>query len=385
MRANFWLVLGLLVAGSGCKREAPPTPGPPIVEVTTIIASNVPITREWVGTLEGQVNATILAQVTGYLLKQVYREGSFVTNGQVLFQIDPGPFEAALARAQAQEEEARAHQGKTQLDVDRYTPLAKTQAIAEQELDNAIQANKGAIAQVASAVAAVQEAKLNLGFTTIRSPVDGVAGLAQAQVGNLLGPSSGTLTTVSQINPIRAYFSVSQQTMMQVQEARLAAGEDLRTGEGPPLQLVLAAGGIYPHPGRVRFADNQVDVKTGTIRVVGLFPNDQQLLVPGMFARVRALMGIETNALIVPQRAVTEVQGRYLVAVVGADKKVSIQPVSVGERLGPLWAISGKLKAGDQVVAEGIQKVRDGVVVDPVPFGQKVAATATPPSASAKP
>jgi membrane fusion protein (multidrug efflux system) len=358
----------------GCKKkEEARTAGPPEVEVITVAQKDVPIYREWVGTLEGEVNATISAQVTGYLVARNYREGSVVTNGQVLFQIEPAPFQAALAKAKAQLEEALAHKGKTALDVQRYTPLAAVEAISKQELDDAIQADKAAAGQVDSARAAVQESELNLGFTTIRSPVDGVAGLAQAQIGNLVGVSSGPLTTVSKIDPIRVYFSVSQQLMIEVQERRLAAGEPLRTGEGPPLEVVLASGMAYPQKGRIRFADNQVDVKTGTIRVVGEFPNPQQLLVPGMFTRVRGQLGTETNALMVPQRAVTDMQGRYLVALVGGDNKVSIRPVTATERVGQEWVIQGNVKAGDRVVAEGIQKVREGAEVKPVPFVDKAA------------
>lgn len=377
MKFPLFLFVALpLLFAVGCKKPTPPPPPPPEVEVITVVEKNVPIYREWVGTLEGEVNATISAQVSGYLLSRNYREGSIVTNEQVLFQIDPRPFEATLARARAQLVEAEARKGKTALDVQRYTPLAKLEAISQQELDDAIQQDKAAQGQVDSARAAVQEAELNLGFTTIRAPFDGLAGLASAaaQIGNLIGPSSGALTTMSKDDPMRVYFSASQQQMIEVQERRLAAGEKLRTGEGPPLDLVLANGLAYPDPGRIRFANNQVDVKTGTIRVVGEFPNPQRLLVPGMFTRVRAMMGVETNALLVPQRAVTEMQGRSLIAIVGADNKVSIQPVTAGERVGSDWVIQGNVKAGDRVVAEGVQKVRDGVEVKPVPFVEKAAA-----------
>ena len=379
MKFPLFLFVALpLLFAVGCKKPTPPPPPPPEVEVITVVEKNVPIYREWVGTLEGEVNATISAQVSGYLLSRNYREGSIVTNEQVLFQIDPRPFEATLARARAQLVEAEARKGKTALDVQRYTPLAKLEAISQQELDDAIQQDKAAQGQVDSARAAVQEAELNLGFTTIRAPFDGLAGLASAaaQIGNLIGPSSGALTTMSKDDPMRVYFSASQQQMIEVQERRLAAGEKLRTGEGPPLDLVLANGLAYPDPGRIRFANNQVDVKTGTIRVVGEFPNPQRLLVPGMFTRVRAMMGVETNALLVPQRAVTEMQGRSLIAIVGADNKVSIQPVTAGERVGSDWVIQGNVKAGDRVVAEGVQKVRDGVEVKPVPFVEKAAAAA---------
>ena len=360
----------LVILVSGCKgKDEGPPPAPPEVEVVVVEQKDVPIYRDWVGTLEAEVNATISAQVTGYLVERAYVEGSLVTNGQVLFQIEKAPFEAALAGAKAQLAAAEAHKGKTALDVKRYTPLAASEAISRQELDDAIQADKAADAQVESGVAAVQQAELNLAFTTIRSPVDGTAGLAQAQLGNLIGPSSGPLTTVTKAEPIRAQFSVSQQFLTQMQQRALEDGKMLRAVgyQGPLLELILATGYVYPLKGRIRFSDNQVDVRTGTLQILGEFPNQQRLLVPGMFTRVRALLDTETNALLVPQRAVTDMQGRSLIAVVGADNKVNIRPVVTGERVESLWVIQGQVKAGERVVAEGIQKVREGAVVNPVP------------------
>lgn len=371
------MLLALLGLLPGCKeKNETRTATPPDVEVVAVQQKDVPIYREWVGTLEGNVNATISAQVSGYLVSQPYVEGSIVTNGQVLFQIEQAPFQAALARAKAQLDEAVAHKGKTAMDVERYAKLVVTQAISQQEYDDAKQADLAAAAQVASGQAAVQSAELNLGFTTILSPADGVAGLAQAQVGNLVGPGSGTLTTVVTIDPIRVYFSVSQQLMTQIGERLLAEGKQLRdiggNYQGPLLELTLASGSVYPHKGQVRFANNQVDVRTGTMRIVGEFPNPQRLLSPGMFTRVRAQLGTETNALLVPQQAVADLQGRNLIAIVGADNKVNIRPVTTGERVGPLWVITGNVKAGDRVVAEGIQKVREGVEVNPVPYQAKL-------------
>jgi membrane fusion protein (multidrug efflux system) len=375
---------------SGCKeKEQAAPPKPPDVEVVTIEQTNVPIYREWVGTLEGEVNATISAQVSGYLVSRNYKEGSVVTSNQVLFQIEQAPFKATLDQAKADVGRAQAQKEKYALDVKRLTPLAATQAISQQELDDAIQNEKSAQAQVEATKAAVESAALNLGFTTIRSPVAGVAGLAsaQAQIGNLVGPSSGPLTTVTTIDPIRAYFSVSQQLMTQMQERRLFEGKGSmrEMGEGPPIELILASGQIYPQKGRVRFANNQVDVKTGTLTVVGELPNPNMLLAPGMFVRVRGLLDTQTNALVVPQRVVTDMQGRSLIAVVGADNKVSIRPITPGERIGSDWVISGNVKAGDRVVAEGIQKVRDGAVVNPIPFSEKpIEALATTPEVPAK-
>ncbi|MCX6890264.1 MAG: efflux RND transporter periplasmic adaptor subunit [Verrucomicrobiota bacterium] len=386
IRRIVWVTLPLLLAGSGCKeKEKVVAPKPPEVEVVAVQQRDVPIYRDWVGTLEGDVNATISAQVSGYLISRNYDEGSAVTNGQVLFQIDPATFRAALDKAKAQMDQAIAQRDKYALDVKRYRPLAATEAISKQELDDAIQNEKTAQAEVEADKAAVEQAQLNLNFTTIRSPLDGVAGLAKAQVGDLLGPSTGQLTTVTKIEPIRAYFSISQQLMTQLQESRIAEGRDsVRSNGGPELELILASGTVYPIKGRVRFANNQVDVKTGTITVVGEFTNPQMLLVPGMFVRVRALLDTEKNALLVPQRAVTEMQGQYLVAVVGEDNKVSIRPVEAGERIGQQWVITGKVKAGDRVVAEGIQKVRDGATVNPVPFNGNAAPTSAAPAPKAK-
>ena len=357
--ATLSFLLAALALLPGCKKAAA-VAGPPDVEVIAIQQRDVPIYGEAVGTLEAEVNATISAQVSGYLLQQNYKEGQFVKKGDLLFQIDDRTYKAVL-------DQATAKLGKSQLDVQRYTPLAKTQAISQQELDDAIQANL-------ANEAAVESARLNYEFCKILSPIDGVAGLAQAQVGDLLGPGSGPLTTVQQVDPMRVYFSVSQELMSQFIERALAEGRALRMGtNGAGLELTLASGSVYPLKGRVRFSDNQVDVKTGTIRVVGEFPNPDQRLIPGMFTRVRAQIGVDTNALLVPQRSVAEMQGRYLIAVVGADNKVSIRPVTVGQRVSSQWVVKGNVKAGDRVVAEGIQKVREGAVVNPLPFTEKPA------------
>jgi membrane fusion protein (multidrug efflux system) len=384
MTAAVWL-LALLAWLPGCKKKETERPmTPPDVAVVAVAQRDVRIYRDWVGTLEGEVNATISAQVSGYLISRDYSEGSDVTNGQVLFRIDPAPFEATLAQAKAQLVEAQANKGKTALDVERYTPLAASQAISKQELDDAIQADKAADGQVASAKAAVEAAQLNLNFTTIRAPVTGSAGLAKAQIGNLVGPATGPLTTVVQMDPIRVYFSLSQEFLTKVLERRLAEGKEARAGESPELELVMANGNNYSRKGWVTNANNLVDQRTGTIMVVGQFPNPDQLLVPGMFVRVRALLATETNALLVPQRAVTDMQGSSLIAVVGAENKVSIRPVEAVERVGQDWLIKGPVKAGDRVIAEGIQKVRDGAVVNPVPFVAQPVAKPAGPAAKAE-
>jgi len=378
-------LLGGALYGPGCEEEKPETaPAPPQVEVVTVQHRDVPVYQEWVGSLAGEVNATISAQVSGYLVKRDYTEGAPVKKDQVLFQIDPAPFQASLEAAKAQLAVADAQKGKTVLDVKRYTPLAAKEAVSKQELDDAIQADKVADGQVALAKSAIQQAELNLAFTTIRSPVDGIAGLAKAQVGDLIGPSTGALTTVIQINPMRVYFTVSQQLVTEIQRQALAEGKTLREGgNGPDLQLTLASGYVYPQKGKFRFGDNQVDLKTGAVQVVGSFPNPEGLLLPGMFASVRALMRVEKDAMLVPQRAVSQMQGRYLVAVVGNDNKVNIVPVSTGQRVGSEWVISGNLRPGDQIVAEGVQKVADGKIVKSVPYKppttQEMTASATAP------
>lgn len=348
------LVLAFLPMLSGCRQGgAAPPDAVPEVQVATVEQGDVPIYAESVGTLEAEVNATISAQVGGYLVSRDYTEGSLVTNGQVLFQIDDRTYKAALDQAEAK-------LGKSEMDVQRYTPLAKTQAISQQELDDAIQANL-------ANQAAVDSARLNYEFCTIRSPINGKAGLAQAQVGDLVGPGTGPLTTVTTIDPIRVYFSVDQQLMIKLLEGRDQAQRSGQTNFNVSLELTLANGKVYPLKGRYRFSNNQVNAYTGTIRAVGEFPNPDQLLVPGMFVRVRAQIGVNKGALLVPQKAVADFQGRQLIAVVGADKKISIRPVTTGTQVGELCVVTGKLQAGDQIVVEGIQKIRDGMEVNPVP------------------
>jgi len=380
----FLLVGGVVSLGAGCDEEkVEATAAPPEVAVVTVQHRDVPVYQEWVGNLAGEVNATISAQVSGYLVKRDYTEGAPVKKDQILFQIDPAPFQATLDAAKAQLAVAEAQKGKTVQDVKRYTPLAAKEAVSRQELDDAVQADKVADGQVALAKSSIQQAELNLGFTTIRSPVDGIAGLAKAQVGDLISPSTGPLTTVIQINPMRVYFTVSQQLVTEIQRQALAEGKTLREGgNGPDLQLTLASGYVYPQKGKFRFGDNQVDLKTGAVQVVGSFPNPDGLLLPGAFASVRAMMRVEKDAMLVPQRAVSQMQGRYLVAVVGNDNKVNIIPFTPGERVGSDWVISGNLKAGDQIVAEGVQKVREGIIVKAVqykpPTTQEMASATSP-------
>jgi RND family efflux transporter MFP subunit len=392
-----WAGLGLVVATilgvvahSGAKppAQAPPAPG---VQVATVEQKDVPIFGEWIGTLAGQVTADVKAQVTGYLLRRDYTEGSYVTKGQLLFEIDARPFQASLDQAkgqlaqaeaqltqdQAQLATAEANQLKSQLDVDKYAPLAKAEAVSQQDLDDAVQTNVANKAQVQSAQAAIVAAKaqiqasqaavetasINLGFTRIASPIDGIVGIAQAQVGDLVSVSSGALTTVSTLDPIRDYFTVSEQEYLELRKR--FSGSDQQHWK---LQLILADGTTYPHEGNFYFADRSVDQNTGSIQLAGLFPNPGNVLRPGQYGRVRAVINVRQNALVIPQAAVTELQGSYQVDVVGQDNVVAVRPVQVGEKTGSMWVIQDGLKPGERVVVEGQQVLRPGVRVQPEPF-----------------
>lgn len=356
-----------LVGGCASKTEAAPPP-PPEVQVVNIQQKDVPVYGEWVAILDGYVNADIRPQVSGYLLKQNYREGSLVHKGDVLFEIDRRPFEAALQQAQGQQAQAEAQLGKTKLDVQRDTPLAKQSAIPQAQLDNDIQANASAIAVVEANKAQVAQARLNLGFTKVRSLVDGVAGLAKGQIGDLVGPTS-LLTTVSQLQPIKVYFSISEQEYLPfaTKISEITSGKRV-AGTSKVLELILADGSVYPRKGSILIADRQVDLKTGTIRFAGVFDNPGGMLRPGQFARVRFPTALAKNALLVPQRAVMETQGSYQVAVVTADNKASIRPVTVGERVGDMWIIKNGVQPSEQVIVEGFQKIREGSPVVPKPF-----------------
>ena len=350
----------------------------PEVEFTNVIQRDVPIYSEWVGTTEGLVNAKIRAQVSGYLMKQNYKEGALVKKGELLFEIDPRPFKAALDEADGQLAQARARLGKTELDVKRYTPLAKEGAISKQELDDAIQANLAAKGSVRSAEAAVERAKLNLGFTRITSPIDGIAGSANAQIGDLVGPQTSELTTVSTVDPVKVYFTISESEYLQFAERINLSEIASDKPREAILDLILANGSVYPYKGKLSYADRQVDVKTGTIRIAGLFPNPSNTLRPGQFARVRALTETRKGALLVPQRAVNELQGSYQLAVVDSDNKVQIRPIKTGGRIDSLWIVNEGLKPGERVIVEGLQKVREGQVVKPIPVEVPTEATLGP-------
>jgi membrane fusion protein (multidrug efflux system) len=376
----------------------------PEVQVSTVEQRDIPAYHEWIGTVDGMVNAAIKAEVSGYLVSQDYKEGSFVRKGQLLFEIDPRPLEAALSQAQGQLATARgqlaqakaqltqaqaqlaqsvANQQRAQLDVDRYTPLAKQKAVTQQDLDNAVQNNLAYKAQieaskagvetakaqieasgaaVESAQAAVEAARVNTGFTHLTSPIDGIAGSAQVQVGNLVSPSSGIITTVSTLDPIKANFTVGEQEYLSLTRGSV---NDLAKLE---LQLILADESIYPQKGKFFFADRQVNQSTGAIQLTGLFPNPSNRLRPGQYGKVRAAIGSSTGALLVPVRAVSELQGNYQIAVLDDKDMVSLLQVKVGQQVGTMWVISEGLKPGQRVIAEGIQSARPGMRVSPKPF-----------------
>jgi len=321
------------------------------------------IYQEWIGTLDGLVNAQIRAQVTGYLLAQHYHEGDRVSRGDLLFQIDARPFQAALNHASGMLKQAEARLGKTQLDVKRYAPLVKDKAISQEEYDNAVQANLEAEAAAASAKAEVDQAQLNLGFTKIVSPIDGVPSFAKAQIGDLVGQSGGELTTVSTIDPIKAYFSVTEQEYINFTRLFItdtARSEQIKRIEA---ELILPDGMVYPLKGKVVAIDRSVGLTTGALRVQALFPNPNNALRPGQFARVRVKADSKPDTVLAPCRAVSELQGSYQVAVVDADNKVHIQPVQIGERSGNQFIVESGLQPGQRVVVEGLQKVRDGITV----------------------
>jgi RND family efflux transporter MFP subunit len=412
---------------------------PPLeVGVIQVEQKDVSIFSEWIGTTDGMVNADIRAQVSGYLMSKDYTEGSFVKQGQLLFQIDPRPLEAVLSQAngdlaksegllgqarsqldQAQAQlaqansqllqaqsnlaVAQANQRKTQLDENKFTPLAQQKAVTQQDLDNAVQANFAAQAQVAAAAAGIETAKaqvkaadanvrnakaaivaaeaqvqasqalvktaqLNLDFTRIVSPIDGIVGIAQAQVGDLVNPTSGIITTVSTVDPIKVYFTVSEQEYLDYAKRYPSQAERNAAANQLELELVLADGTAYPHKGQFFIADRQVDPKTGAIRLAGVFPNSGNTLRPGQYGRVRAATSTKEGALLVPQRAVTELQGSYQVAVLGGDNKIEIRTVKVGDRVDTMWIVEDGLKPGETVVVEGTQKVRPGSVVNPKPY-----------------
>ena len=419
------LVVVIVAVVIGLKRKPVPAPPPPLqVDVVQVQQQDVPIYSEWIGTTDGMVNADIRAQVSGYLLTKAYTEGAFVRRGQLLFEIDPRPLqavlnqargdlaksegqlqqavtqldqtEAQLLQANSQLVQAEANQRKTQLDVNKYGPLLSQKAVTQQDFDNADQANnaakaqvdvarsqiKAAIAavktakaaivaaraQVQSSQAAVRTAELNLGFTKIFSPIDGIVGIALAQVGDLVNATSGILTTVSTVDPIKVYFTVSEREYLDYVKRNPTPAERTAAQKQLELQLFLADGTMYPHTGSFYIADRQVDPKTGAIRMAGVFPNSENTLRPGQYGRVRAATSTEDGALLVPQRAVSQLQGMYRIAVVGSDNKVVMRTIIPGPTVGQMWIIQNGLKPGETVMVDGTQKVSPGTTVAPRPY-----------------
>ncbi len=376
------LVFGAaLLLLSGCKKgQGRETSSPPAVEVVEVIQKDVPVYSEWIASTDGFVNATIRAQIQGYLTKQNYKEGDLVKKGQILFEIDSRSFEAVLEQAKGQLAQQQARWDTARANLERIKPLAEQRAMSLKDLDDATGAEQATHAAVIAAQAVVNKAQVDLGFTKITSPIDGIAGIAKAQIGNLVGPGSiEELTTVSTVDPIKVYIPMSEQEYLR----------DLQNGKGHTqrkmlLDLILADGSVHRHKGVFAFADRQVDVKTGTIKVAALFPNPGNILRPGQFARVRAQTTTRKGALLVPQRAVTELQGSYQVAVVRADNKVDIRPVKVAERIDNLWIIDEGLKPGERVIAEGVQKIKQDMEVNPKPYGAGPRASSESPGVSDK-
>jgi membrane fusion protein (multidrug efflux system) len=369
------LVLALPLAAFACSRaKAPAPPPPPKVVVAPAIQRDEPIVREWIGTTEGDVNADIRPHVEGYLLRRVYKEGSTVEQGALLFEIDPRQFEAQLQQAQANLEQAKAALAKADLDVARAEPLTTEHAVSQQELDNARSAQRGARATVGALEAAAAQARLNLSWTRVTSPIPGIAGIAQQQVGDLVNGQT-VLTTVSEVNPLRVLYQLSEQEYLEIERDPAMKNAEL--------DLVLSDGTVFPHKGRVLLTGRNVDVRTGTIATIGLFPNPGNVLRPGQYAKVRAVVKVKKGAILVPQRAVNEMQGAYQVAVVGAGDIAQLRTVKVAERIGNLWVIESGVAAGERVVVEGFSRVKSGAAVTPVDAAAASASAAPPLTGSA--
>jgi membrane fusion protein, multidrug efflux system len=376
-----WLVAGLLVWAPGCAEKKPPPPPPPTVLVATAVKEDVSVYSEFVGTVNGYLNVDIRARVAGFLKSQDYKDGAYVKAGTLLFTIDPAQFQAQVLQAQGELAQAQALLTRANITVQRYRPLAAKQAISQQDLDNALAAQQSATGQVEAGKAALEQARLNLGYTRIISPVDGIVGTAQVNIGSLVGQGIPTLlTTVSQVEPVKVLFSVSEAEYL-----RQAAGvrqlieqrnptemnrrlAEMQDGGTSGLQLLLADNSTYPYRGFVIAVQRQVQTSTGTIQVEAVFPNPEAVLRPGQYARVRGtLPGQAAASLLVPQPAVSEVQGAYSVAVVSPDDKVQLRQVEVGSRVGTRWIVTSGLNAGERVIVEGLQKVTDGMLVKPEP------------------
>ena len=375
-----------LLMAAGCKKKAAEKPPPPPgVVVSQVVQKDVPVYGEWIGTTAGDINASIRPQITGYLLRRAYPEGSFVRQGELLFEIDPRQIQAQLQQAQANLGQGQAQLAKAQRDVARYRPLAEQRAVSQQELDNTVAAEQVAAASVAALRAAVDQARLNLSWTKVRAPISGIAGASIAQVGDLVTPQT-VLASVSQVDPLRVLFNLSEQEYLHYREHSQggAAAPAAQSGLGE-LELVLADGSVYPPRGRLLFTDLQVEVKTGTIAAVGRFPNPGNRLRPGQYAKVRAETGVEKGAILVPQRAVNEQQGGYQIAVVGPNNRADVRNVQAGQRIGSLWVIERGLSPGERVVVDGFSRVKSGAPVTPTEAPPLPMRAAAPPPPAAPP
>src|SRR5580700_5739482 len=355
---NLIAVVGALLStvSAGCERRVASASAPPAptVKIAAVIQKDVPVEGEWVGTLEGYVNAQIQPQVSGYLIRQCYQEGALVGKGQVLFEIDPRPFQAVLDQAKGQLAQAEAQRANADMNVNRDVPEANAHAIPQSQLDTDTQALLAAKAAVEADEATVEQAALNLGYTKVVSLIDGIAGINTVQVGNLVGPAS-VLTAVSQVNPAKVYFPISEQEYLHMADGAATGRVDWMTHASRiPLQLILADGTTYSYPGKIVFADRQVNPQTGTIQIIGEFPNPKNLLRPGQYAQIRALTQILRGALLVPQQAVNQVQGSYQVVVLGSENRAQIRNVQVGPTAGTLWVITAGLHTGERVVTVGM-------------------------------
>jgi len=375
-------LLLLMLFAAGCSRKAAPAgPAAPEVLVTTVTPKDVPRILERVATLDGFINANINAQVQGYIISRDYQEGSVVKKGDLLFQIDPRPFEAALAQAKATLAKDQANLAKAEADEKRAQDLFNKKVISDQERDTAVAAAGSNRANVQADEAAVKQAELNLGYTKITAPIDGVAGFANNQVGDLVGPSTGPLTTISQIDPIKAVVTAGEGPFTDFVSRHPDQKEREAYIKSLQFELILSSGNVYPHTGTFYALDRNLDPRTGSIRYYVIFPNPGNILRPGQFGKVRFVADQKKGAMVVPQEAVNELQGNFQVAVVDQNNKVSIRPVKMGERIGAMWEVTEGLKPGDKVVVQGMQKAREGSTVtvkEWTPPAQQVASGASP-------
>ncbi len=358
----FFAFLLVVVSLGGCSsKEVTPAPPPPGVTIAPVVQKEVAIRQEWVGTTVGNVDADIRPKVDGYLVSRLYNEGSYVEKGQAMFQLDKRQAQAAVEQATGNLERARAALEQAKIDVRRYTPLVAQKAVSQAELDKAQSSERAATASVDSDQAVLDNAKLNLGWTAVTAPISGIAGVAKVAIGDLMTPAT-VMTTLSNVNPIYVDVNVAEQDYMRFTREK-SNGASRQT-----LELILGDGTVYPRPGKVLFVNREVDSRTGTIQVRGEFPNPGNVLRPGQYARIRAITDLRKDALLIPQQAVSELQGVYQVGVVGADNKVTIKKVKLGPLFGDMWVVESGLQPGENVIVDGLQRVRTGVTVAPTPY-----------------